>query len=104
MSHFKSLTANQIVTQQQNDSDAPPQGGIQQRNRFRPFSGMTFRYGILEASAEEILAQLCDSANDAEKASQVKSSASAKKYVYRAGLNNRKIANSNRLLEAIYIM
>lgn len=67
-------------------------------------SGMTFRYGILEASAEEILAQLCDSANDAKKASQVKSSASAKKYVYRAGLNNRKIANSNRLLEAIYIM
>lgn len=64
-------------------------------------SGMTFRYGILEASAEEILAELCDSANDAEKASRLQV---LRNIMYRAGLNNRKIADFNRLLEAISTM
>jgi hypothetical protein len=62
---------------------------------------MTFRYGILEASAEEILAELCDSTNDAEKVNRLQV---LRNIMYRAAPNNRKIADSNRLLEAIYTM
>jgi hypothetical protein len=67
--HFKSLTPNQIDTAAMIVMRLCKEG-------FRDeiifgLSGMTFRYGILEASAEEILAELCDSTNDAEKANRL---------------------------------